>query len=64
MVNKRIEAGRVMPRCMLAIPIRRLGKLWGVIVLDSRHPYGVDQRAFTDYQLTLALIERLLERAT
>lgn len=64
MVNRRIANGAVMPRSMLAIPIRRRGKLWGVIVLDSRYPKGIRKDASEKYQLTLALIERLLERVS
>lgn len=64
LVRKRIQDKRVMPRSMLAIPVSRFGTLWGVVVLDSRYPEGVKQSAAESYQLTIALIERLLEKAS
>lgn len=64
MIKKRVERGDPMPRSIVAIPVRRFGKLWGIIVLDSRYPEGINAAAPENYKLTLALIERLLERAS
>lgn len=64
MIKERVARGAPMPRSIVAIPVRRFGKLWGVIVLDSRYPEGVNVAAPENYKLTLALIERLLERAS
>lgn len=53
-----------MPCSIVAIPIERRGKMWGVIVLDSRYPEGVTDKAVEDYRLTVALVGHLLERAS
>lgn len=63
MVRKYISEGRQMPRSIAAIPIDCGGKIWGVVVLDSRSPNGVTDESVQHYQLTVALIGQLLERA-
>lgn len=64
MIENYISKGRPMPCSIVAIPIERRGKMWGVIVLDSRYPEGVTDKAVEDYRLTVALVGHLLERAS
>lgn len=64
MIDRYIERNRPMPCSIVAIPVERHGKMWGVIVLDSRYPEGVTDIAVENYRLTVALVGRLLERAS
>lgn len=52
----------VMPRAIVAIPVERFGKNWGVLVLDSRDPDGIAEDAVENFTITVALIGQLLER--
>lgn len=63
LLDRYIADGRQPPRSIAAIPIDCNGKLWGVVVLDSRSPQGVTDASVTNYTLTVALIGHLLERA-
>ena len=45
------------------IPVEVKGKLWGVIVLDSRNPEAIDQNAIRFYSLIGRYLGKLLERA-
>jgi hypothetical protein len=63
MVQSLIQKDRPMPRSIAAIPVLCRGEIWGVLVLDSRDPQGVNSDAVTNYQLTIALIGQLLEEA-
>lgn len=63
MIQTYIDANRPMPRSIVAIPVERKGKMWGIIVLDSRYPNGLTEKAANDYKLTVALLGHLLERA-
>lgn len=63
MVEKYIKACRPMPRSIAAIPIMVSGTIWGVIVLDSRLPNGVTADSVLNYDLTVALVGQLLEKA-
>lgn len=63
MVRKYLMDGRPLPRSIAAIPIESGGKIWGVVVLDSRSPQGVTDESVNNYQLTIALIGQLLEKA-
>lgn len=56
-------AGKILPRSLAAIPLEKNGKMWGVLVIDSRSPDGVTDQAIYDYSLTIGLIGQLLERA-
>lgn len=64
MIESYIKRARPMPRSIVAIPVERAGKMWGVLVLDSRYPEGVTDEAVENYRLTVALIGHLLERAS
>lgn len=64
MIQRYIDIRRPMPRSIVAIPVERKGKMWGVIVLDSRYPDGLTAKAADDYKLTVALVGHLLERAS
>ncbi len=63
MVRKYLAEGRPLPRSIAAIPIESGGKIWGVVVLDSRDPKGVTDEAVNDYQVVISLIGQLLEKA-
>lgn len=63
MIDKFVAEGKPLPRSITAIPIESGGKIWGVIVLDSRAPDGVSDKAVEHYRLTVALVGHLLERA-
>lgn len=63
LLDRYIADGRQPPRSIAAMPIDRNGKLWGVVVLDSRSPQGVTDTSVSNYTLTVALIGHLLERA-
>lgn len=62
MVQKYLREGRPLPRSIAAIPIECGGRIWGVVVLDSRSPDGVTDESVNNYQLTIALIGQLLEK--
>lgn len=62
MVDKYAQSGTPMPRSIAAIPVDVKGTLWGVIVLDSRSPYGVNDNSVLNYSLTVAVIGQLLEK--
>ncbi|MCX5590894.1 hypothetical protein [Alcaligenes endophyticus] len=64
MIEDYINRKRNMPRSIVAIPVERKGKIWGVVVADSRSPKGVTESAVENYRLTVALIGHLLERAS
>jgi hypothetical protein len=63
MVQKYIAIGRPKPRSIAAIPVMVSGSIWGVIVLDSRLPNGVSADSVLNYELTVALVGQLLEKA-
>ena len=50
-------------RSFCGIPVEVKGKLWGVIVLDSRNPEGIDENAIRFYSLIGRFLGKLLERA-
>lgn len=62
MIEKYADEGRPMPRSLTAIPIESSGRIWGVVVLDSRYPNGISDNAVEHYRLTVALVGHLLER--
>lgn len=62
MVEKALGEGKKLPRSIAAIPIESCGRVWGVVVLDSRNPVGVTTDSVNHYSLTVALIGELLER--
>lgn len=64
MVRAYAQGNRPTPRSVVAIPVERYGKLWGVVVLDSRYEQGVSRRAVEEYQMTVALIGHLLEKVS
>lgn len=61
-IDRHIQEKKPMPRSISAIPLERKGKPWGVIVLDSRYPNGVTERAIDEYRLTVSFISQLLEK--
>lgn len=63
MIMKYMDSGRPMPRSIAAIPIIVFGEMWGVIVLDSRLPKGVSSDSVLNFELTVALVGQLLEKA-
>ncbi|XUO83559.1 hypothetical protein RVM27_14215 [Halomonas sp. KM007] len=63
MIEHYISKDRMLPRSIAAIPVDVHGKPWGVIVLDSRTPNGVQEQSVLNYSLTVALIGQLLEEA-
>ena len=63
MINSYISSGKALPRSIAATILEKNGKLWGVLVLDSRDPHGVSAQDINNYKLTIALIGQLLERA-
>ena len=50
-------------RSFCGIPVEVKGKLWGVIVLDSRSPEVIDQNAIRFYSLIGRCLGKLLEKA-
>ena len=50
-------------RSFCGIPVEVKGKLWGVIVLDSRSPGVIDEEAIRFYSLIGRYLGKLLERA-
>ncbi|HFH3730163.1 GAF domain-containing protein [Pseudomonas aeruginosa] len=63
MVEKYVNDSRPLPRSIAAIPVMVKGEIWGVVVLDSRSPNGVTSESVIHYELTVALIGQLLEKA-
>ncbi|MBX6966024.1 hypothetical protein [Alcaligenes faecalis] len=64
MIEDYISRSRNMPCSIVATPVERHGKIWGIVVVDSRYPQGVTDSAVKNYRLTVALIGHLLERAS
>jgi hypothetical protein len=50
-------------RAFCGIPVEVKGRMWGVIVLDSRSPDAIDQEAVNVYRLVGRYLGKLLERA-
>jgi hypothetical protein len=63
MVLKRLDQGKAMPLSIAATPVEVNGRIWGVVVLDSRSKDGVSNDSILNYELTVALIGQLLEKA-
>ncbi|MDH0894673.1 MULTISPECIES: GAF domain-containing protein [unclassified Pseudomonas] len=62
MIEHYAKEGKQLPRAIVAIPVEKNGRNWGVIVLDSRYPEGISADAADNYRLTIAIISHLLER--
>ena len=62
MVEQYTRQSKPLPRSLLAFPVEVNGRIWGVIVLDSRKPDSIPEDAVTKYSLTSAIIGQLLER--
>ena len=58
-----LQKQRQHARSFCGIPVQVKGKLWGVIVLDSRNPEVIDQNADKFYRLIGRFLGKLLERA-
>ena len=58
-----LQKQRQHARSFCGIPVEVKGKLWGVIVLDSRNPQAIDQNADKFYRLIGRVLGKLLERA-
>lgn len=58
-----LQKQRQHARSFCGIPVEVKGKLWGVIVLDSRNPGAIDQNAIRFYSLIGRCLGKLLERA-
>lgn len=63
MVRFMIRNKKPMPQSLAAIPVEVNGQIWGVVVLDSSDPNGVTHQSVVDFELTVALIGQLLEKA-
>jgi GAF domain len=50
-------------RAFCGIPVEVKGRMWGVIVIDSRSPDAIDQEAVNVYRLVGRYLGKLLERA-
>lgn len=59
----RLQKQRQHARSFCGIPVEVKGKLWGVIVLDSRNPEVINQNADQFYSLIGRFLGKLLERA-
>lgn len=46
-VRDRLRDGRPFPLTLCGIPVEVGGKVWGVLVLDSRHPQAIKDRAYS-----------------
>lgn len=62
-VQSYVERKRALPRSIAAVPVMVKDHVWGVIVLDSRRPDGVSNESVGNYELTVAVIGQLLEKA-
>lgn len=63
MVDHSLTNKKPLPRSIAAIPVEVNGSLWGVVVLDSRVPNSISNDSVNNYELTVALIGQLLEKA-
>ncbi|SFB80293.1 hypothetical protein SAMN05660443_0223 [Marinospirillum celere] len=63
MIDHYINIDRKMPRSIAAIPVMVKNEPWGVLVLDSRRPDGVDENSVLNFTLTVSLIGHLLEKS-
>ncbi|WP_281085133.1 hypothetical protein [Methylophaga thiooxydans] len=61
-VDAKINTGKPMPLSIAATPVEVNGKIWGVVVLDSRASDGVSRESILNYELTVALVGQLLEK--
>lgn len=60
-IRSYIAKQRAMPCSIAAIPLAVKGRPWGVLVLDSRWPNGVNGKSISNFRVTVASIERILE---
>lgn len=60
-IRSYIAKQRAMPCSIAAIPLAVKGRPWGVLVLDSRWANGVNERSISNFRITVASIERILE---
>lgn len=63
MIAGYLDRNRPLSRSIAAIPVMVNDRVWGVIVLDSRKPNGVSSNSVENYELTVAIIGQLLEKA-
>lgn len=56
------NGGTPPPRSIGAIPVWVKGKLWGVLVFDSKTEDAVSRTIEADFQITVGAIEQILER--
>lgn len=56
-----IRKNKPQARSLLGIPVEVKGKLWGVLVLDSRDPVGVPNEIPKHYRLVARVLGKLLE---
>lgn len=58
------NAGRRLPksRSLMGLPVEVKGRLWGVIVLDSRNPQGIKSDVVSQFQSASRLLAKLLEK--
>ena len=57
-----LSTRRQHARSFCGIPVEVKGRLWGVIVLDSRSPDAIDQETSRVYNLIGRYLGKLLER--
>jgi len=62
-VKERVEQKKPLPRSLYGMPIEIKGKLWGVLVLDSRNPNGIKaDKVKQVHRMVAVMLSRLLER--
>jgi hypothetical protein len=60
---RRRSSDKVFPRSLHGIPVEVKGKLWGVVVLDSRLERGIRlERATRLISVLAAILDKLLEK--
>lgn len=63
MIDRYLKKEKAVPRSIGATPIDVNGKIWGVIVLDSRSPDAITDESLKDFTIVIGTIGKLLERA-
>jgi len=62
-VKEKLAQNKPLPRSLYGIPVERSGKVWGVIVVDSRHKEILSQTEIDAfYERSAGILSRVLEK--
>ena len=62
-IQGKLAQNKFLPRSLYGIPVEKSGKLWGVIVIDSRHKEIMSQIQIDEfYERSAGILSRVLEK--